>query len=139
MLRQTDQHDTGATGASLVRNLELVTALRKDCPFRQRVECTANRSAAGIREAFEGAPHRRLKTDDQAQRAAQIDGASGRELGVAAWVGAAERATKSGGAAKNNTARHGRDARAGRYRTRGKVDRAGSYTEGKTRVQQYGV
>ena len=63
-LRQPGHHDTGAVGASLVGDLELVTALGKDRSLVQGVERAQDRPAASIRDDFEAAAHRRLEAED---------------------------------------------------------------------------
>src|SRR5438132_5655760 len=56
LLRPTRQHHALTVRATLVADLELVPALRKDGALGQAIECTANRCGAVVGDDFESAP-----------------------------------------------------------------------------------
>src|SRR5438132_8474516 len=66
LLRPTRQHHALTVRATLVADLELVTALRKDGPLVQPVERTANWYGADVREDFESVAYGRLEAKVEA-------------------------------------------------------------------------
>jgi hypothetical protein len=64
VLRQARQHDTIPAGATLVRDLELVTALGTYRPFWQTLERAKDGPRAGVGDDLEAVTDRRFKAQD---------------------------------------------------------------------------